>query len=68
MVSPGTVDTAFHADKDDATKARISKGIPMGRLGTAEEMAPTFAYLASHAMSGYITGQVININGGQYMA
>ncbi|SHO56081.1 SDR family NAD(P)-dependent oxidoreductase [Vibrio quintilis] len=68
VVSPGTVDTAFHADKDDATKARISKGIPMGRLGTAEEMAPTFAYLASHAMSGYITGQVININGGQYMA
>ncbi len=68
VVSPGTVDTAFHADKDDAAKARISQGIPMGRLGTAQEMAPTFAYLASHEMSGYITGQIININGGQFMA
>ncbi len=68
IVSPGTVDTAFHADKDDAAKARISQGIPMGRLGTAEEMAPTFGYLSSHAMSAYITGQIININGGQFMA
>ncbi len=68
VVSPGTVDTAFHADKDDAAKARISQGIPMGRLGTAEEMAPTFGYLSSHAMSGYITGQIIHINGGQFMA
>jgi len=68
VVAPGTVDTAFHADKDDAAKARISQGIPMGRLGTAEEMAPTFGYLSSHAMSGYITGQIININGGQFMA
>lgn len=68
IVSPGTVDTAFHADKDDAAKARISQGIPMGRLGSAEEMAPTFCYLASHAMSGYVTGQILHINGGQYMA
>ncbi|WP_456295548.1 SDR family oxidoreductase [Vibrio sp. AK197] len=68
VVAPGTVDTAFHADKDDSAKARISQGIPMGRLGRAEEMAPTFAYLASHAMSGYVTGQIIHVNGGQYMA
>jgi 3-oxoacyl-[acyl-carrier protein] reductase len=39
----------------------------MNRLGTAEETAGTFIYLASDAMSGYVTGQVIEVNGGQYM-
>ena len=41
--------------------------IPLQRLGTAEECAGTFVYLASGAMSGYVTGQVIEINGGQLM-
>ena len=67
VVSPGTVDTAFHADKNDAVRAQISATIPMGRFATAEDVAPTFLFLASHACSGYITGQVINVNGGQYM-
>ncbi|HVJ60524.1 MAG TPA: SDR family oxidoreductase, partial [Burkholderiaceae bacterium] len=40
---------------------------PMGRLGTADECAPAFLYLASDAASGYITGQVIEVNGGQLM-
>jgi len=39
----------------------------MDRLGTAEECAGTFVFLASDALSGYITGQVIEVNGGQYM-
>ncbi|WP_394154222.1 SDR family NAD(P)-dependent oxidoreductase [Vibrio maritimus] len=68
VIAPGTVDTAFHADKDDEAKARMSKGIPMGRLGTSDEMAPTFGYLASHLMSGYVTGQILHVNGGQYMS
>lgn len=66
-VSPGTFDTAFHADKSDEVKANISKGIPMGRFGKPEECAPAFLFLASHACSGYITGQVLNVNGGQFM-
>ncbi|EWY41782.1 3-ketoacyl-CoA reductase [Skermanella stibiiresistens SB22] len=66
-VSPGTFDTAFHAEKDDATKAKISLGIPMNRFGRPEECAPTFLFFASHACSGYITGQILDINGGQYM-
>jgi len=66
-VSPGTFDTAFHADKDAETRARISAGIPMGRFGRAEELAPSFLFLASHACSGYITGQILDVNGGQYM-
>lgn len=67
VLSPGTVDTAFHADKNEAARTQISNGIPMKRFGTSEEMAPTFLYLASHQCSAYVTGQIININGGQYM-
>ncbi len=68
-LSPGTIDTAFHQrhstpDKLEATR----KGIPMARLGTAEDCAGTALYLASEAMSGYVTGQVIEVNGGQLMA
>ena len=66
-VSPGTFDTAFHADKSAEVKARISTGIPMGRFGRAEECAPAFLFLASHACAGYITGQTIEVNGGQFM-
>lgn len=66
-VSPGTFDTAFHADKDDATRAKISAGIPMGRFGHPEEAAPAFLFFASHQASGYITGQILEVNGGQYM-
>ena len=66
-VSPGTFDTAFHADKSAEVRARISEGIPMGRFGRPEECAPAFLFLASHACSGYITGQVLDVNGGQCM-
>lgn len=67
IISPGTVDTAFHADKDQQVREIINKSIPLGRFGTPEEMAPSFVFLASHQASGYITGQILNVNGGQYM-
>lgn len=67
VVSPGTVDTAFHADKGEEVRQRISAGIPLGRFGKADEMAPAFLFFASHAMSGYITGQILDVNGGQFM-
>ena len=41
--------------------------IPMGRVGSADECAGTFVYLASDTLSGYVTGQVIEVNGGQLM-
>ncbi|MDR3410676.1 MAG: SDR family NAD(P)-dependent oxidoreductase [Formivibrio sp.] len=66
VISPGVVDTAFHADKSAEAKAKIAAGIPLGRLGRADEMAPSFLFFASHACSGYITGQILDVNGGQY--
>jgi len=65
IVSPGTIDTAFHEDKSDQLRSTIADSIPMGRFGRVEEVAPTFAFFASHACSGYITGQVMDVNGGQ---
>ncbi len=41
--------------------------IPLARLGTPEECVGTYLFLASDALSGYITGQVIEVNGGQLM-
>ncbi|MEZ9040064.1 MULTISPECIES: SDR family NAD(P)-dependent oxidoreductase [unclassified Vibrio] len=65
IVSPGTIDTAFHDGKSDELKSTIASNIPMGRFGSIEEVAPTFAFFASHACSGYITGQILDVNGGQ---
>ncbi|MBS1210244.1 MAG: putative Short-chain acyl carrier reductase [Proteobacteria bacterium] len=67
IVSPGVVDTAFHADKGPEARASLSATIPMGRFGTPEEIAPAYLFFASHACSGYITGQILDVNGGQYM-
>lgn len=68
-ISPGTIHTAFHdrhstPEKLEATRRQI----PLGRLGTAQDCAGTFVYLASDEASGYVTGQVIEVNGGLLMA
>ena len=47
-------------------KAEIVKTIPLGRLGAAEEVANLVAFLASD-QSAYMTGQAINVTGGQLM-
>ena len=67
-VSPGTIHTAFHTRFSNAEKlAATAKAIPMQRLGTADDCTGTFLYLASEKASGYVTGQVIEVNGGQLM-
>src|SRR5690606_15833979 len=67
-VSPGVVTTPFHDRYSTPQQLETMRAsIPLGRLGTADECAGTFLYLASDAMSGYVTGQVIEVNGGQYM-
>ncbi|WEX77174.1 SDR family oxidoreductase [Sinorhizobium numidicum] len=67
-VSPGTIATDFHARYSSPEKLEATrKTIPLARLGTAEDCAPAYLFLASHALSGYITGQVLEVNGGQLM-
>jgi 3-oxoacyl-[acyl-carrier protein] reductase len=67
-VSPGVITTPFHERYSTPEQLKTMQAtIPMNRLGTPEECAGTFVYLASDAMSGYVTGQVIEVNGGQYM-
>ena len=65
IVSPGTIDTAFHADKSDELKDNIANTIAMKRFGRIEELAPSYLFLASHSTSSYITGQILDVNGGQ---
>jgi 3-oxoacyl-[acyl-carrier protein] reductase len=68
-VSPGTIHTAFHDRFSTAEKrAATAKTIPMLRLGVADDCTGTFLYLASDKASGYVTGQVVEVNGGQLMA
>src|SRR5439155_22557675 len=67
-VSPGVIVTPFHDRYSTADQLKTMQAmIPMNRLGSADECAGTFLYLASDAASGYVTGQVIEVNGGQYM-
>ena len=66
-LAPGVIATPFHDDTpEEALQAALS-AIPLGRLGTAEDCAWSFVFLASPTMSGYITGQILDINGGQFM-
>ena len=67
-VSPGVIMTPFHERYSTPQMLETMRlTVPMGRLGVAEECAGTFVYLASDALCGYVTGQVIEVNGGQLM-
>jgi 3-oxoacyl-[acyl-carrier protein] reductase len=66
-VSPGVIDTPFHeVFSTPEMMANFVKGIPLGRVGTAEEVANVIAFLASSAAS-YVTGETVEVNGGQLM-
>jgi 3-oxoacyl-[acyl-carrier protein] reductase len=65
-VAPGFVETEMVAGLPEVVRTEYLKLIPVGRLGTAEEVADVVAFLAAPA-AGYITGQVIGVNGGLYM-
>ena len=67
-MSPGVIATPLHERyTSPAQLEAMRQTIPMGRVGSADECAGTFVYLASDALSGYVTGQVIEVNGGQLM-
>jgi 3-oxoacyl-[acyl-carrier protein] reductase len=65
-VAPGIIVTPFHErHTSDEQMAAMVSGIPMGRAGTPDECVGTVLFLADAGMSGYVTGQVIEVNGGQ---
>ncbi|WP_337269331.1 SDR family NAD(P)-dependent oxidoreductase [Oryzifoliimicrobium ureilyticus] len=65
-VSPGTIATDFHKRYSSAEKLeQTRKAIPLQRLGTPQDCAPAYLFLAAPSLSGYITGQILEINGGQ---
>lgn len=67
VVAPGFIITPFHDKTPQSVKDSAAAQIPMQRLGTAEDCVGAYVFLASDSMSGYITGQIIDVNGGQLM-
>lgn len=65
-VAPGFIDTEMVARLPEAVRTEYLKAIPVGRLGSVDEVADAVAYLARPEAS-YVTGQVIGVNGGLYM-
>ena len=65
-VAPGFVETAMTSGLPDDLKQTALKLIPLGRIGTPEDVANAVAFLASDEAS-YITGHVLNVNGGMLM-
>jgi 3-oxoacyl-[acyl-carrier protein] reductase len=67
-VAPGVIETPFHARYSTPEQLEASRrSVPLGRLGVAEDCVGAYEFLASERMSGYITGQIIEVNGGQLM-
>jgi 3-oxoacyl-[acyl-carrier protein] reductase len=68
-VAPGIIATPLHARRTPpALFDKLPAQIPMGRVGTADDCIGAFVFLACASLSGYLTGQIIEVNGGQYMA
>jgi 3-oxoacyl-[acyl-carrier protein] reductase len=67
-VAPGVIATPFHERfSTPGQMAAMVATIPMGRAGTAEDCVGAYLFLASETLSRYVTGQVIEVNGGQLM-
>jgi len=66
VVAPGFIDTDMTSSIADSTKDHMLKAIPLGRTGTAHEIASACVYLASDE-AAYVTGHVLRVNGGMYV-
>jgi len=67
-IAPGPVDTEMLAGVGEAGVAAMGRGTLTGRIAQPEEMAAVICALADPRISGYITGQVLQVNGGLYLA
>ena len=66
-VAPGAIATPFHTHTPQARMDAMRGATPMGRVGEAEDCVGAFLFLASNELSGYITGNIVHVNGGMYM-
>jgi 3-oxoacyl-[acyl-carrier protein] reductase len=66
-VAPGFVLTPLQDRSTTAEqRERMTRGIPLGRAGQPEDLVGAYLFLASDAMSGWITGATIDVNGGAF--
>jgi 3-oxoacyl-[acyl-carrier protein] reductase len=65
-VAPGYIATKMTEELNEKAKEQLESMIPLGRIGTSDDIANGVCFLASKE-AGYITGQVLGINGGMYM-
>ena len=66
-VAPGFIQTDMTEALGEEQRRKLLEQVPLGRFGLAEEVAGVVEFVVS-AAAGYITGEVINVNGGMYMA
>jgi 3-oxoacyl-[acyl-carrier protein] reductase len=66
-IAPGLILTRFHAKTPKERLDSVAAAVPLRRLGVAEDCVGACLFLASTRMSGYVTGQIIDINGGRLM-
>ena len=66
-VAPGFIDTDMTQALSESQRAELLRGVPLGRLGTPEEIAAAVVFLASPG-AAYITGTTVHVNGGLFMA
>ena len=66
-IAPGVIATPFHAATPPERMEAMKNATALGRLGQAEDCVGPVLFLASQSMSGYVTGQILHVNGGQLM-
>ncbi len=66
-VAPGFIETDMTAKLGESQQAKLVEKIPLGRIGSTDEVAHVVSFLVS-AEAGYITGETVHVNGGLYMA
>ena len=66
VIAPGFIDTDMTSKMNEQMKDHLVKIVPLGRTGTAKEVAAACVYLASDE-AAYVTGQVLRVNGGMYV-
>ena len=66
-IAPGVIATPFHAETPPERMEAMRKAVQLGRIGQPEDCVGPILFLASGTMSGYVTGRILHVNGGQYM-